>query len=209
MSMKIDVQNSSGKVIESIKLDTNIFNVELNPSVVRQAVLSELANLRQGTHSSKNRSAVRGGGKKPWKQKGRGVARAGTIRSPLWKGGGVVFGPEPHGYSKKLPRKMSKLARKSVLTKKYKDKELVVLDSLSISSKKTSDFFSFMKSINILNKKTLILVDSFQENLILSSRNIRNVFVDNIKTVSVYDLLDSEIILIDKVGINTFSEVLA
>ena len=209
MSMKIDVQNSSGKVIESIKLDTNIFNVELNPSVVRQAVLSELTNLRQGTHSSKNRSAVRGGGKKPWKQKGRGVARAGTIRSPLWKGGGVVFGPEPHGYSKKLPRKMSKLARKSVLTKKFKDKELVVLDSLSISSKKTSDFFSFMKSINILNKKTLILVDSFQENLILSSRNIRNVFVDNIKTVSVYDLLDSEIILIDKVGINTFSEVLA
>ena len=209
MSMKIDVQNCSGKVIESIKLDTNIFNVELNPSVVRQAVLSELTNLRQGTHSSKNRSAVRGGGKKPWKQKGRGVARAGTIRSPLWKGGGVVFGPEPHGYSKKLPRKMSKLARKSVLTKKFKDKELVVLDSLSISSKKTSDFFSFMKSINILNKKTLILVDSFQENLILSSRNIRNVFVDNIKTVSVYDLLDSEIILIDKVGINTFSEVLA
>ena len=207
--MKVDVQNSSGKVVESVKLDNKIFNIEMNSSVVRQAVLSELANLRQGTHSSKNRSAVRGGGKKPWKQKGRGVARAGTIRSPLWKGGGVVFGPEPHGYSKKLPRKMSKLARKSVLTKKYKDKELVVLDSLSISSKKTSDFFSFMKSINILNKKTLILVDSFQENLILSSRNIRNVFVDNIKTVSVYDLLDSEIILIDKVGINTFSEVLA
>ena len=117
--MKIDVQNSSGKVVESIKLDSKIFNIEINPSVVRQAVLSELSNLRQGTHSSKNRSAVRGGGKKPWKQKGRGVARAGTIRSPFWKGGGVVFGPEPHGYSKKLPKKMSKLARKSVLSKKF------------------------------------------------------------------------------------------
>ena len=207
--MKIDVQNSSGKVVESIKLDSNVFNVEMKASVVRQAVLSELSNLRQGTHSSKNRSAVRGGGKKPWKQKGRGVARAGTIRSPLWKGGGVVFGPEPHGYSKKLPKKMSRLARKSVLTTKFQDKELVVLDSINISSKKTADFINFMKSINILNKKTLILVDSFQENLILSSRNIRNVFIENVKTVSVYDLLDSEIILIDKAGIDTFSKVLA
>jgi len=207
--MKIDVQNSSGKVVESIKLDSNIFNIETKFSVVRQAVLSELSNLRQGTHSSKNRSAVRGGGKKPWKQKGRGVARAGTIRSPLWKGGGVVFGPDPHGYSKKLPKKMSKLARKSVLTQKLQDKELVVLDSINISSKKTSDFVSFMKSIDAFNKKTLILVDSFQENLILSSRNIRNVFIENVKTVSVYDLLDSEIILIDKAGIDAFSEVLA
>jgi len=207
--MKIDVQNSSGKVVESIKLDSNIFNIETKFSVVRQAVLSELSNLRQGTHSSKNRSAVRGGGKKPWKQKGRGVARAGTIRSPLWKGGGVVFGPDPHGYSKKLPKKMSKLARKSVLTQKLQDKELVVLDSINISSKKTSDFVSFMKSIDAFNKKTLILVDSFQENLILSSRNIRNVFIENIKTVSVYDLLDSEIILIDKEGINTFSKLLS
>ena len=207
--MKINVQNSSGKVVESIKLDSNIFNIEINSSVVRQVVLSELSNLRQGTHSSKNRSAVRGGGKKPWKQKGRGVARAGTIRSPLWKGGGVVFGPEPHGYSKKLPKKMSKLARKSVLTKKVQDKELLVLDSINISSKKTSDFISFMKNIDIFNKKTLILVDSFQEDLILSSRNIRNVFIENVKCVSVYDLLDSEIVIIDKIGIGTFSRVLA
>ena len=121
--MKIDVHNISGKIVETIKLDKKIFNVELNSSVVRQAALSELSNLRQGTHSSKNRSAVRGGGKKPWKQKGRGVARAGTIRSPLWKGGGVVFGPEPHKYNKKLPKKMSNLARKSVLSKKLQDNE--------------------------------------------------------------------------------------
>lgn len=206
--MKVDVQNSSGKVVDSIKLDSNIFNIEINSSVVRQAVLTELSNLRQGTHSSKNRSAVRGGGKKPWKQKGRGVARAGTIRSPLWKGGGVVFGPEPHEYSKKLPKKMSKLARRSVLTKKLTDGELVVLDSIKMSSNKTSDFTSFMKSIGALNKKTLILVDSFQENLILSSRNIRNAYIENVKSVSVYDLLDSEIILIDKIGIKVFSEVL-
>lgn len=207
--MKIDVQNSSGKVVDSIPLDSNIFNIEVNSSAVRQAVLSELSNTRQGTHSSKNRSAVNGGGKKPWKQKGRGVARAGTIRSPLWKGGGVVFGPLPHSYIKKLPRKISKLARKSVLTSKLLNKELLVLDSIKISSKKTSDFISFMKNIDIFNKKTLILVDSFQENLILSSRNLRNVFIENVKSVSTYDLLDSEIILIDKSGIDTFSEVLA
>ena len=97
-----------------------IFNVELNLSVVRQAVLAEMANLRQGTHSSKNRSAVRGGGKKPWKQKGRGVARAGTIRSPLWKGGGVVFGPSPHSYKNKLPKKMSNLCQKICFIKKIK-----------------------------------------------------------------------------------------
>jgi len=104
---------------------------------------------------------------------------------------------------------MSKLARKSVLSKKFKDKELVVLDNINIASKKTSDFINFMKSIDILNKKTLVLVDSFQEDLILSSRNIRNVFIENVKTVSVYDLLDTEIILIDKAGIDIISEVLA
>ena len=177
--------------------------------MIRQAVLSELTNLRQGTHSSKNRSAVRGGGKKPFKQKGRGVARAGTIRSPLWKGGGVVFGPEPHGYSHKMPKKMSKLARKSVISKRIKDGEVVVLDTIDIESKKTSNFKSFLKDIKVSQKKTLILVSSFQENLVLASRNIRNVFIENARSVSVYDLLDSEVILIDKVGVKILSEVLA
>ena len=206
--MKIDVHNISGKIVETIKLDKKIFNVELNSSVVRQAALSELSNLRQGTHSSKNRSAVRGGGKKPWKQKGRGVARAGTIRSPLWKGGGVVFGPEPHKYNKKLPKKMSNLARKSVLSKKLQDNEILVIDNIVFDTFKTSDFINFMKSIKISGKKTLILIDSYQENLILSSRNIRNVFVENVRSVSVYDLLDSEIIVIDKAGIDSFVKVL-
>ena len=207
--MKIEVHNNSGKVVDSIDIDSNVFDVKLNPSVVRQAVLAELTNLRQGTHSAKNRSAVRGGGKKPFKQKGRGVARAGTIRSPLWKGGGVVFGPEPHGYSHKVPKKMSKLARKSVISKRIKDGEVVVLDTIDIESKKTSNFKSFLKDIRVSQKKTLILVSSFQENLVLASRNIRNVFIENARSVSVYDLLDSEVILIDKVGVKILSEVLA
>jgi len=207
--MKIEVHNNSGKVVDSIDIDSNVFDVKLNPSVVRQAVLAELTNLRQGTHSAKNRSAVRGGGKKPFKQKGRGVARAGTIRSPLWKGGGVVFGPEPHGYSHKMPKKMSKLARKSVISKRIKDGEVVVLDTIDIESKKTSNFKSFLKDIKVSQKKILILVSSFQENLVLASRNIRNVFIENARSVSVYDLLDSEVILIDKVGVKILSEVLA
>jgi len=207
--MKIEVHNNSGNVVDSIDIDNNVFDVELNPSVIRQAVLAELTNLRQGTHSTKNRSAVRGGGKKPFKQKGRGVARAGTIRSPLWKGGGVVFGPEPHGYSHKMPKKMSKLARKSVISKRIKDGEVVILDTIDIESKKTSNFISFLKDIKVNQKKTLILVDSFQKNLVLASRNIRNVFIENARSVSVYDLLDSEIILIDKVGVKILSEVLA
>ena len=207
--MKIEVHNNSGIVVDSIDIDSNVFGVKLNPSVVRQAVLAELTNLRQGTHSAKNRSAVRGGGKKPFKQKGRGVARAGTIRSPLWKGGGVVFGPEPHGYSHKMPKKMSKLARKSVISKRIKDGEVVVLDTIDIESKKTSNFKSFLKDIKVSQKKTLILVSSFQENLILASRNIRNVFIENARSVSVYDLLDSEVILIDKIGVKILSEVLA
>ena len=207
--MKIEVHNNSGKVVDSIDIDSNVFDVKLNPSVVRQAVLAELTNLRQGTHSAKNRSAVRGGGKKPFKQKGRGVARAGTIRSPLWKGGGVVFGPEPHGYSHKMPKKMSKLARKSVISKRIKDGEVVVLDNIDIKSKKTSNFKSFLKDIKVGQKKILILVSSFQENLVLASRNIRNVFIENAKSVSVYDLLDSEVILIDKLGVKILSEVLA
>ena len=209
MNMKIEVHNNSGKVVDSIDIDSNVFDVKLNPSVVRQAVLAELTNLRQGTHSAKNRSAVRGGGKKPFKQKGHGVARAGTIRSPLWKGGGVVFGPEPHGYSHKVPKKMSKLARKSVISKRIKDGEVVVLDTIDIESKKTSNFKSFLKDIKVSQKKTLILVSSFQENLVLASRNIRNVFIENARSVSVYDLLDSEVILIDKVGVKILSEVLA
>ena len=119
--MKIDVHNNVGKVVGDIEIDKKFLISDSNSSVVRQAVLSELANLRQGTHSSKNRAAVRGGGKKPWKQKGRGVARAGTIMSPLWKGGGTIFGPEPHSYNHKLPKKMARLARKSVISKKIID----------------------------------------------------------------------------------------
>tara|TARA_Y100000814_G_C12154317_1_gene342047 strand:- start:13 stop:636 length:624 start_codon:yes stop_codon:yes gene_type:complete len=207
--MKINIHNLKGDVIEKMDADDKIFKVELKNSVIRQAVLSDRTNLRQGTHSSKNRSAVRGGGKKPWKQKGRGVARAGTTRSPLWKGGGVVFGPEPHKYKHKLPKKMSKLARRSVLSDKISKDEFKVLEKIFIDTNKTSDFVSFLKKLKLSDKRLTILVSTFQENLILASRNLRNVYVENVRNVSVYDLLDSEIIVTDKQGLSDLIKVLA
>ena len=207
--MEILIHSLKGDVLEKINADDKIFNVEIKSSVIRQAVLSERTNLRQGTHSSKNRSAVRGGGKKPWKQKGRGVARAGTTRSPLWKGGGVVFGPEPHKYKHKLPKKMSKLARRSVLSDKISKGEFKVLDKISIDTNKTSDFVSFLKKIKLENKRIIILVSSFQDNLILASRNLRSVYVEDVRNVSVYDLLDSEVIVTDKQGFIDLTKVLA
>tara|TARA_Y100000590_G_scaffold459348_1_gene616118 strand:+ start:615 stop:1238 length:624 start_codon:yes stop_codon:yes gene_type:complete len=207
--MKINIHSLKGEIVEKIDADDKIFKVELKSSVIRQAVLSERTNLRQGTHSSKNRSAVNGGGKKPWKQKGRGVARAGTTRSPLWRGGGVVFGPEPHKYKHKLPKKMSKLARRSVLSDKIQKDEFKVFEKISIDTKKTSDFVSFLKELKLNDKRVTILVSSIQENLILASRNLRNVYVENVKNVSVYDLLDSQIIITDKQGLSDLIKVLA
>ena len=207
--MKINIHSIKGDVVDKINADEKIFKVELNKSVIRQAVLAEMTNLRQGTHASKNRSAVRGGGKKPFKQKGRGVARAGTIRSPLWKGGGVVFGPEPHSYKHKLPKKMRKLARRSVLSDKLSRGEFMVLDNIKIETKKTSEFVSMLKELKLDNKKVTILVSSFEENLILSSRNVRNVFIENVKNISVYDMMDSDIIVTDKQSLINLIEILA
>tara|TARA_B100002052_G_C15885491_1_gene601324 strand:- start:4925 stop:5548 length:624 start_codon:yes stop_codon:yes gene_type:complete len=207
--MKINIHSLNGDVVGNANADDKVFKVKLKTSIIRQAVLAERANLRQGTHSSKNRSAVRGGGKKPWKQKGRGVARAGTIRSPLWRGGGVVFGPQPHKYKHKLSKKMSKLARRSVLSDKISRDEFKVLEKIYIDTNKTSDFLQLLKKLKLEGKRVTILVSSFQKNLILASRNLRNVYIENVRSVSVYDLLDSEMIITDKDGLYDLIEVLA
>ena len=136
--MKLAINNIEGKKIGEIAVPELLAKSSMNQNAVRQAVLAEMVNLRQGTHSSKNRSAVRGGGKKPWKQKGRGVARAGTIRSPLWKGGGTVFGPNPHKYRHKVSKKLSILARKSVFLDKLLDGKVLLIDKLAIENGKTS-----------------------------------------------------------------------
>ena len=158
--MKFDLHNLKGKKVSDFQLADDVFGVKPNHGAVRQAVLAELTNMRQGTHSSKNRARVRGGGKKPFKQKGRGGARAGTIRSPLWKGGGTIFGPEPHSYKHKLPKKISVLARKSILSNKVAENELFVVEDFKIDSFKTSDFQLILKNLKFEKKKITILVSA-------------------------------------------------
>ena len=199
--MKLNILNNDGSEGKAVTVDKSVFGIKPNESVIHQAVITELANERQGTHASKNRSKVRGGGKKPWKQKGRGVARAGTIRSPIWRGGGTVFGPQPHDYKTKISKKMKRLARRSVLSFRADNGDILVVDEISISSPKTKEFIEFLKILNISGKKVTILVASLSENLFLSSRNVPNIYLVEATSASTYDLLDCEKLLFDKAGL--------
>jgi large subunit ribosomal protein L4 len=164
--------------------------------------------MRQGTHASKNRALVNGGGKKPFKQKGRGGARAGTIRSPLWKGGGTVFGPEPHSYKHKLPKKVSRLARKSLFSSKVLNHEILIVDDLSIESHKTSDFVRVLNKLKLADKKILILVSVHDDKLDLAVRNLRNVYLVDAKKVSAYDLIDCNQVIIEKASVDILTKLL-
>ena len=199
--MKLNILNNDGSEGKAVTVDKSVFGIKPNESVIHQAVITELANERQGTHASKNRSKVRGGDKKPWKQKGRGVARAGTIRSPIWRGGGTVFGPQPHDYKTKISKKMKRLARRSVLSFRADNGDILVVDEISISSSKTKEFIEFLKILNISGKKVTILVASLSENLFLSSRNVPNIYLVEATSASTYDLLDCEKLLFDKAGL--------
>ena len=207
--MKFDVLNIKGDKVGDATANKDIFGVAPNKNAVRQAVLSELNNMRQGTHSSKNRALVNGGGKKPWKQKGRGVARAGTIRSPLWKGGGTIFGPEPHSYNHKLPKKLSKLARRSVLSSKAAEGNLVVVDEFSMKSHKTSEFVSILKTLKLQDKKlTLLISEKGNDNLDMSVRNLKNIHLVDYRKASTYDMIDCDILVIDKDSMKMLTEML-
>jgi large subunit ribosomal protein L4 len=199
--MKLNVLKKDGSKGTTVTVDDTVFGIKPNESVVHQAVIAELANGRQGTHASKNRSAVRGGGKKPFAQKGRGVARAGTIRSPIWKGGGVVFGPEPHGYDTKMPKKMRRLARRSVLSDKASAGNLVVVDEIVVGSGKTKEFIEILKVLSLEGKKLTILVSTDNEKVYLAARNIPNIYVVQATSASTYDLLDCEVLLFEKAGL--------
>ena len=196
--MKLNILKLDGSKSSQIKADESVFGIEPNEPVIRQAVLAELTNLRQGTHATKNRASVAGGGRKPWRQKGRGVARAGTIRSPLWRGGGRVFGPEPHSYNKKLSKRLSKLARKSVLSSKIANNEIVIVEKFQIDSRKTSNFVSLLKNLGLHKKKLTVLISDFDKNIEWSTQNLRYVYIVNASKASTYDLLDCEILLMDK-----------
>jgi len=207
--MKFDILNVKGDKVGDATADKDIFGVTPNQNAVRQAVLSELNNMRQGTHSSKNRALVNGGGKKPFKQKGRGGARAGTIRSPLWKGGGTVFGPEPHSYNHKLPKKLSKLARRSVLSSKAAEGNLIVIDEFSMESHKTSEFVSILKKLKLQDKKlTLLTSEKGNGDLDMSVRNLYNVSLVDYRKASTYDMIDCDILIIDNNSMKMLAEML-
>ena len=207
--MKLNTINLKGSKVGDVTANINVFGIEPNAGVVRQAILSEMTNMRQGTHSSKNRALVKGGGKKPWKQKGRGVARAGTIRSPLWKGGGTVFGPEPHEYSHKLPKKISRLARCSVLSSKAAEGSILVVEDFRIGSHKTSEFVSVLEALNLNNKKLTLLITELNENLDKSVRNLRSVNLVEAKKVSTYDLIDCDVLVLDKASFEILNDLLS
>ena len=207
--MEFDIINLSGQKVNSFKADASVFGIEPNISAVRQAVLSEMANMRQGTHSSKNRSKVNGGGKKPWKQKGRGVARAGTIRSPLWRGGGTVFGPEPHKYQKKVSRKLSRLARISVLSSKAVEGNLRVVDELELKSHKTADLLDALKMLDVSEKKITILTSrDDNKDLELAARNLSNLQIVPARVASTYELINCEVLIVDKEAMVLLTDIL-
>ena len=207
--MELQVVESNGNKTSKIKVDASVFGIKPNKDAVHRAILSEMENSRQGTHGSKSRGMVRGGGKKPWKQKGRGVARAGTTRSPLWRGGGTVFGPQPHQYEYKLPKKIKRLARRSILSETLKNKEIIVLNEFSIDEPKTKKTIDLLINLDVHEKKILVLTGNLTEDLILSMRNLPNIALLDAMTASAYDLLDSQIILIDQKGLEMLNDGLA
>tara|TARA_Y100000031_G_scaffold119193_1_gene132773 strand:- start:37 stop:663 length:627 start_codon:yes stop_codon:yes gene_type:complete len=199
--MNLNTIKPDGTKGTAVKVDNGVFKIKPNEAVVYQAVIQELHNQRQGTHSAKSRGMVKGGGRKPWRQKGRGVARAGTIRSPLWKGGGTVFGPEPHPYKKRMPKKMKQLARKSVLSHKASKGEIFIVDELIQPEPKTSTFYGFLISLDIQEKKVLVLPEEMEKNIRLSVRNLPNVNIKKADSASTYDLINHEVLLFDKSGL--------
>ena len=207
--MKIKTITLEGKKSGNIDISDSIFKIKPNNAVVRQVVLAELTNMRQGTHSSKNRSKVNGGGKKPWKQKGRGAARAGTNRSPLWRGGGTVFGPSPHSYNHKVSKKLSRLARKSLLSFKIANDSVTILDSFKVDSHKTSDLVRILTKLNIVRKKITVITKTNNNNFDLASRNLQNVYIVSSQAVSAYDLIDCEHLVLDKESINDLNRILS
>ncbi|CAI2633306.1 50S ribosomal protein L4 [Apilactobacillus kunkeei] len=192
----------------NVELNDEIFAIEQNDSVVFDVVLMQRASMRQGTHAVKNRSAVRGGGKKPWRQKGTGRARQGSIRSPQWRGGGIVFGPTPRSYSYHLPKKVSRLAIKSVLSEKVANDNFVVVDSLSFDAPKTKDLSEALNKLNA-STKTLVVLEEDNKNAVLSARNLKNVEIVSAKGLNTLSVVNSDKIVITKAALSQVEEVLA
>lgn len=203
---KIQMINMEGNPVEEIELKDEIFDIEINEHCVYLVVKNILANKRQGTQSAKTRAEVRGGGRKPWRQKGTGRARQGSIRSPQWKGGGVVFAPKPRDYSYTTPKKVRRLALKSVLTSKLQENELIVIDNVNFDAPKTKDFVKFLDAIKA-DKKALLVTAEKNENAVISSNNIPNVQTTVFNNINVYDILKHNSLILTKDALDKIQEV--
>ena len=203
---KVTLLNTKGEKIEDIKLNENIFGIEPNKNVLYDAIILSRASLRQGTHKTKNRSEVSGGGRKPWRQKGTGRARQGSIRAVQWVGGGRYGTPVPRDYDKKQNRKERVLALKSALASKTED--FVIVDKLEVSTPKTKEMVNILNSLKLNDVNTLIIVKELDENLILASRNIENVLLIEANEINVLDLIAANKVLITKEALEAIEEVL-
>ena len=204
---KIDILNLKGEKVSDITLNKNLWEIEPNDAVLYDALRLARNSVRQGTHDTKTRSEVSGGGKKPWRQKGTGRARQGSTRAPHWPGGGVVFGPHTRSYSFKMNKKERRLALKSALAYKLKDKELIVIDDFKIESNKTKDMSAIMKNLKA-DKNILIVVNELDENMILATRNLNNILLLQADEINTYDVVAADKMIITKDAIKAIEEVL-
>ena len=203
--LTLDIFNKEAVKVGDIELNENIFGVEINTNAMHQVVVAQLANKRQGTQSAKTRAEVRGGGIKPWRQKGTGRARQGSIRSPQWIHGGIVFAPKPRDYRMSIPKSMRRVAFKSALSAKVAENEMIVIDSLEFDSPKTKAMLEILSAFGA--KKTLIVVETSNENIYKSARNIPGVQVSPVNNLNVYDILKYEKFIVTKDAVSKIEEV--
>ncbi|CEI81569.1 50S ribosomal protein L4 [Oceanobacillus oncorhynchi subsp. incaldanensis] len=205
---KVALLKQDGSNVGEIELNDAVFGIEPNTHVLHEAVVMQRASLRQGTHAVKNRSEVRGGGRKPWRQKGTGRARQGSIRSPQWVGGGTVFGPTPRSYSYKLPKKVRRLALKSALSSKVKEESLFVLEAITIDAPKTKEIVNILNGLKV-EEKALVVLSEKDETVARSANNLQNVKVLTVEELNVLDLLTHDKLIITKDAAEKAGEVLA
>ena len=194
--------------IKDIKLNKEIFGIEPNDNVIIDAINVSRCGLRQGTYSTKTRSEVSGGGRKPWRQKGTGRARQGSIRATQWRGGGIALGPKPRDYSIKMNRKERRLALISALSYKNKNKNIVVVDNFDLETNKTKDFVKTLKDLELNDKKVLIVMDELSENVILASRNLANILLMEPSEINVLDIVNADVLLLTKQAVSEIEEAL-
>ena len=208
--MKLVIYQKSGKKsAKKVTLNEEVFGITPNKHCVYLAVNSEMASIRQGTHSSKTRAEVSGSGAKPWRQKGTGRARVGSIRNPSRVHGSKAFGPKPHKYDKKVNKKVRQLARRSVLSQKVSENNFIVIDNFFPKTPKTSEFSGLLKNFNLTGEKVTVLTDTMEENLYLGSRNIKNICVVPVESASTYDLLDCQMILANEASVEILNKQLS